>query len=480
MNTSSVSTGVHKKEEEEGKKENTGVSSQAAQAAQPLASRSSSNAPCDPAIPCVPRFHKNSNGSLATECDDSLVSAERCYKERMSETPFYEAINWDYLAENIEQFMNIFVQRINYDEPLSRFIQNAYIYGPLPDPRNPKPIKYVRAELEKNDDWNKCQNIIVKFTLPVGEFKRGFSLGHISLHPKLSKYYRDKTRSRSGCGYYKKEGACGSTDVGKSSAAAAAAPASAGAGPSVCNGDACSGPFHYKVDSLFYRDKGFHCDRDMIPFIQFHVDPQNPVRFIQETVDLRPQLASYAAKIAPKLSTPVKLKVEKGVLTKVVKPEVKRRTDAFFSGQNVTPKEHMLKMTQIEEQVIDEMLRAGTIEINTNATAEVNEQLVGTTATSIDEQIEALNNFHTRVASMFIHFWNTEMIPGGAKFINNNTSPLNSIVKPAYGAASRNEARAATGNGSKKATGNGSGQGGGTRRHKRKARKTWRARTRKH
>lgn len=165
---------------------------------------------CDVSMPCVPEFTKDTNTSVKKQCDTSLITDDKCYLELKAYDKIYDNINWDVLSKNIDINMKIFCESLMNDAKLCEKMYNVYGIGPFPlendwpGKKKPSTFAFIEHKIIDNADFKKCQNIIVKILLNRGAVKTAKQkqfIAHISLHPKKPKYYRDTTRSRSGCGY---------------------------------------------------------------------------------------------------------------------------------------------------------------------------------------------------------------------------------------------------------------------------------------
>ena len=184
------------------------------------------------------------------------------------------------LTRNINTWMGYFVEELNNNQALASLLQQAYKFGPIRDEVGAGTRRFGRLGFKvlNNEHLRFCENIVIKLTLTSLKGREQF-LSHISLHPKLPIYYRDTRRSRSGCGYYKRS----------SNGNGAPAANGSGARPRSRSAEVESrtGPFHYKVDTLYWKDKPFHDSQKHIPFMEFQPDPELPGHFLEGMGDFR-------------------------------------------------------------------------------------------------------------------------------------------------------------------------------------------------
>lgn len=220
--------------------------------------------PCH--VDCVPAFRKNTNPNIIKECPLDMLTPTKCFVDRETERAFYDAIDWSVLKDNITNYMNYFLTQIAADIPLTKDIEKLYGYGPLQEKKEGRRDKYAefRFKLVENEDYRECNNLILKVSLYRGDIAKGKQskvLCHISLHPKLPVYVRNKLRSRSGCGFYKKP------EVN------AAAAAGAGAGEEE------NSPFGYAIESIDWDGPLMTAEDANRPWLALLADTRVPGTF---------------------------------------------------------------------------------------------------------------------------------------------------------------------------------------------------------
>jgi hypothetical protein len=360
------------------------------------------------ALDCAPKLHKNDDESDVIDCSPEKLTASKCYLPRDFEDSFYEAVDWEKLASSFNDWMGYFVEdEINRDPFLAAKIKKVYKYGPIRDKRGATIKRFGRIgfKMVDNDSWKKCKNMIIKITLQSGRGLKAQNLAHISLHPMMPFYHRDKTRSRSGCGFY----ARGSPATTLRAAGSASASA---------NTSDDSGPFHYKVDTLFWRQKEFDSGDDNIPTVIFHVNPDKPGYFLENRInDLTPAIREHRDIIVlrgerPAIQVPDTVaQYVKSLATQMVAP-----------GADKTEKKKIEKMLQSQVKSALAAASLGT---------ELPENAEGALTSSIAEQIKLLNDIHTEIARKFLRFWNRCIVKG--KVRESNEYPgFNSSLKNAY------------------------------------------------
>ena len=349
-------------------------------------------------LDCAPQLYKNDDESDVIECPAEKVSSTKCFLPRDLEEAFYEAVDWKKLAASHNDWMGYFVEdEINSDPFLAAKIKKAYKFGPI---RGQRRFARVGFKIVENDGWKKCENMILKITLqPKG--LRVQNLGHISLHPKKPVYHRDSARSRSGCGFYKREAstassaACGEGDVED------------------------SGPFHYKVDTLYWKQKNF-CSEKNIPTVIFHVDPAKPGFFLENRInDLRSDINRHPVVIGEDLRKPT--------IPPGVRGQLKKE-----AGQAVGP----LKAGATREETQERTSRLQKV-MKEKEDAWIEEQLEkarqaeGSLATTEEEQRDLVNQIHKEIAQKFLRFWNRCIVKGKVRE-SNDYPGFNSSLRNAY------------------------------------------------
>jgi len=346
--------------------------------------------PCD--IPCVPQFQKNTNTSVTKKCDDELLSSSQCHLETSLENRFYNAINWNVLTRNIDTWMGYFVEELNNNHALASLIQQAYKFGPIHD-ESAASNRFGRLGFKVlNDEHLRfCNNIVVKLTLTSKGGRQQF-LSHISLHPKLPIYYRDTRRSRSGCGYYQRH-----ATLNKNAARGRTANGS-GSGARSRNAEVESetGPFHYKVDTLYWKDKPFHYGQKHIPFMEFQPDPAHPGHFLEGMGDFRDAISRNEIILEKK--KPKKLEDSVALELKSRAVETARRE---LGGK----KANKAKELEVYKVLLSDAL-ASMHEPEANSDDE------GALSRDLLEQIEALNRIHQTITHDFLKFWNEKLLVG--------------------------------------------------------------------
>jgi hypothetical protein len=211
---------------------------------------------------CIPSYSKNTNRSVQKFCAPELLSASRCLVARPSEASFYDAIDWKVLKENLKAYTTVFEKTLMENEFLAEDIQKLYTYGPFGRTEHPEKYALLTVEPVNNDDYKRCDNLILKIYIDRGiytrEKKRKQVIGHISLHPKLPKFYRNTRRSRDGCGYYKRFD------------------------PNNLDTDNDS-PFQYVIESVKWKSIEFQFTNPLRPYLPIFPDAKHPGEFLTAT-----------------------------------------------------------------------------------------------------------------------------------------------------------------------------------------------------
>jgi hypothetical protein len=366
---------------------------------------------CD--MPCIPEFKKNTNDSVTKRCDESLLTGAQCHLFTSTQERFYNAIKWKVLTDTINTSMSYFIEELNTNAALASLIQKAYKFGPVRNESGETVRRFGRLGFRvlNNENFRFCNNLIIKITLEVRA--RTQELSHISLHPKLPFYYRDTRRSRSGCGYYIKDAAAGaprgrsrsrSAGRGRSSAAAAGRSRSRSRSRSKsksksrsrsANQEAEIGPFHYKVDTLYWKDKPFRSEKH-IPFTEFHPDPANPGHFFEETGDFREDIARHEIILEKKKPKEVPVALA-----------AKLKTQAAEQAKTEAKSGEVSK--QRKKEILKELVSAA---LETLPEAEAGSDDEGTLSRDMIEQIDTLNRVHKGISHMFLEFWNHKLLTG--------------------------------------------------------------------
>ncbi len=155
--------------------------------------------------------------------------------------------------------MNVFMTELTKDIALTKQVEELYGYGPLQEKTKRGKYAEYRFKLVENDDYKQCDNIILKVFLyrgPVEKGKQSKPLFHISLHPKLPKYVRDRLRSRSGCGFFEKH-----------------------PGEAANEAEEENSPFGYTIESLDWDGPVLDSTNPNSPWLPLLVDPRDPGSF---------------------------------------------------------------------------------------------------------------------------------------------------------------------------------------------------------
>lgn len=356
-------------------------------------------------MPCIPEFKKNTNDSVTKKCDESLLTGAQCHLFTSAQERFYTAIKWKVLTDTINTSMSYFIEELNTNAALASLIQKAYKFGPVRNESGATVRRFGRLGFRvlNNENLRFCNNLVIKITLE-SRGARTQELSHISLHPKLPFYYRDTRRSRSGCGYYIKDAATGaprgrsrSRSAGRGRSSAAAAGRSRSRSRSA-NQEAEIGPFHYKVDTLYWKDKPFRSEKH-IPFMEFHPDPANPGHFLEETGDFREDIARHEIILEKK-----KPKEVPAALTAKLKTQAAEQAKTEAKSGEVSK--------QRKKEILQELVSAA---LETLPEAEAGSDDEGTLSRDMIEQIDTLNRVHKGISHMFLEFWNQKLLAGVEK-----------------------------------------------------------------
>jgi hypothetical protein len=343
--------------------------------------------PCD--IPCVPEFRKNTNLAVKKACDASLVTNSLCFVEKDVEKAFYDAIQWTTLKDNLSTYMAYFIEELNQDTVLPGLLQTVYKFGPVPNQQGATIKRFGRLgfTIPKNPNFTFCDNIIIKITLSSG--KRQQDLAHISLHSKLPVYYRDTRRSRSGCGYFKRTANANAFDEDK------------------------LGPFHYQIDTLFWKFPSFNSSSKNVPFVRYEPDPANPGFFLRPHTNFRGNISKYPFESDQERRLPQDM-------IETLKEQAKETTIRYFKNQGKSLKgegeaalmksDFSKKEKEILQNLKAEALEKGYEDPNTK----------GYTGQTVAGFIENLNLLHTRISLKFLEFWNGKMVTGLVERANEN------------------------------------------------------------
>jgi hypothetical protein len=356
-------------------------------------------------IDCAPQLHKNEDERDVIDCPDEKLTASKCYLPRDFEDSFYDAVDWEKLASSYKSWMGYFIEdEINNDPFLAAKIKKVYKYGPIKDKRGATVRRFGRVgfKMVLNDSWTKCKNMILKITLTSG--KREQNIAHISLHPMKPFYHRDRTRKRSGCGFY-----------GRGSPATTLRATGA-----ECKNDDLddSGPFHYKVDTLFWKQKEFHCGDANIPTIIFHVDREKPGYFLETKInDLTPAIREHRDSI-----------VIKGERSPTVIPDAVALWVKSLATEMLPATAEKSQKKRLETRMLSEVRSAISA---AGMGSEQAENTEGALTSTISEQAKLLNEIHTEIARKFLRFWNRCIVKGKVRE-SNNYPGFNSSLKNAY------------------------------------------------
>lgn len=329
--------------------------------------------PCE--TRCVPEFQKNENPNIKKQCDPSLLTDDLCFLEKDAEKIFYDAIDWKILKENINTYMGYFIEELNQNEKLGRLIQQVYKFGPIPNEVGVTVRRFARLgfQIIANDNFRFCDNIVVNINLNTG--KRTQAIAHISLHPKLPVYYREKLRKRSGCGYYQRS----ATGVESKEV------------------EELFGPFHYVIDTLYWKNPVFPSTSKDVPFTRFNPDPRKPGLFLNSVKNFTENIARH-----PIDSESFERSLPMDIVLKL-KEKAKEKAAEFFLGQPKPPQALYRKtLKDFYKELEQEELATGTLD----------PEKKGSGLMDVETHKEALKIVHTSIASNFIDFWNTKMTQG--------------------------------------------------------------------
>ena len=347
-------------------------------------------------IPCVPIFKNDTNPDAVTYC--TKEDLRQCYKERDKEITFYDAVDWKRkLSPNIESFMTTFAERLTRNQLLMQKIQDAYTYAPFPaesswnslteeekkkykfDKGRPKRFANLLIEVVKNEDYTNCNNLIINFVLYRGAVagRQRQVLFHISLHSIKPIFYRDKVRSRSGCGYYARPDTCKVEE-----------------GTETHPTD--SGPFHYTINTLYWGDKTRCGDREDLPHLEFVADVNKPGKFKRT--------------LKGDIVTPIrhaKIVLSKNAMESL-DPEISR-------AKALLKKNYNERMSQKLSASTENIARAFLSEndVNLRNQARILEEEIRSRFTKEQEPLikSILIDIHLEIYFAFIDFWNNELFP---------------------------------------------------------------------
>ena len=337
---------------------------------------------------CIPEFKKNTNLAVKKECDASLLTNTLCFVEKDVEKSFYDAIQWKTLKDNLSTYMAYFIEELNKDTVLPGLLQMVYKFGPVPNQQGATIRRFGRLgfTIPKNPNFTFCDNIIIKITLSSG--KRQQDLAHISLHSKLPVYYRDTRRSRSGCGYFKRTANANETEDKL-------------------------GPFHYQIDTLFWKFPSFNSSSKNVPFVRYEPDPANPGFFLRPHTNFRGNISKYPFESEQERRLPQNM-------IETLKEQAKETTIRYLKNQGKSLKGEgevaLLKsdFSKKEKEILQilkaEALEKGFEDPNTK----------GYTGQTVAGFIENLNLLHTRLSLKFLEFWNEKMVTGLVERANEN------------------------------------------------------------
>ena len=216
---------------------------------------------------CVPTFTRIANRSVKQPCSKEIYNDMSCLLERPRESSFYEVIDWDALYDHITDYTRRLEKAVMGDVSLSRDIQTLYTFGPFPlekDWGESRPPQYAILDIQpltNRDDYKFCQDLILKIYISRGIGAKGKKkqvIGHISLHPKLPKYYQNRLRTHDGCGYFPKTNAN-------------------------ANGGEGDSPFQYVIESVKWKSIEFKSTNPLRPYLPMVADPDHPGMFIPVT-----------------------------------------------------------------------------------------------------------------------------------------------------------------------------------------------------
>jgi hypothetical protein len=470
--------------------------------AQRTSSGNLSRSPCDPQIPCVPYFFNDRDPLIRKDCPTTLL--QQCYKPRAKDIFFYNGVNWQLLTKHFEEYMKLFAERLSENREIAELLQQTYTYGPFPPeeewPTSSRPTNYanIEARVIKNDDYNRCYNLMANLVLNRGVAARpGITeqiISHISLHPRQPKFYRDTLRSRSGCGFYNRPDGCRLGENEESH-------------------PTDSGPFHYTINTVTWGEKEISCEGPNMEF-QVDEDPSRQGYFLPVV----PGSFEEALSTIPFTFQEQKLPGQNGVITNT-KSRLKRAfeekqretetTQALANAQLLeTEKEAIRKQAlalgfdeeRIEEAMkrvtknvqkrVKEREKAKEAKLKANQESAIEEAIrrlriqnlrsKGTIGEEeennvgfaryqterIQQQRERLNRLHLLIFREFIDFWNTVMFPLGRP-MDIRSMATGEVLPPVGRRVLPQRVSRVT-------------AVGGTRKHKHSGKKTRRLRTDKH
>lgn len=364
-------------------------------------SKNSALEACD--MPCVPEFKKNTNDSVTKTCDESLLTGAQCHLFTSIQENFYRAIDWTALVAKITTSLGYFVEDLNNDAELAALLQTAYKFGPVRNDSGARVRRFGRLGFRvlRNSDFESCKNLIIHITLTsVGG--RPQDLSHISLHPKLPVYHRDTRRSRSGCGYYTKDvvkeaprGRRGSAGRGASAAAGRSRSRSRSRSRNASQEEE-TGPFHYKVDTLYWKDKPFRSTVKHIPFMEFRPDPDHPGRFLEDMGEFRDNIERHEIILEKK-----KPKEIPAALTAKLKTQAAEQARTESKDGDVSKER--------KKDIFKELVSAA---LETLPEREAGSDDEGTLSRDKVEQIDTLARVHKAISHTFLKFWNHKLLRG--------------------------------------------------------------------
>lgn len=267
---------------------------------------------------CVPVFYKNTNTSVQKRCSEELLSDTQCFRERPKEDSFYKVIHWNRFIDNLDSFQSYFESVLMSDLALCEDIVKQYTFGPYPPESNwgkrrPETYAVLDLNVQKNDDFQHCKNILLKLYINRGIAAKGKKkqvISHISLHPRLPKYYRDTRRSRSGCGYYKKLPTNTATDIS---------------------------PFQYTIETVKWGMSEFRASDPMRPFVPLYVNPEDPGSFLPLALPFSAMFQEHFPN-GPGTSMSEEEKIRlNSIHTRIVNHFINTWNTVFLKGTNTLP-----------------------------------------------------------------------------------------------------------------------------------------------
>lgn len=404
---------------------------------------------------CVPYYFKDTEPEKHYECPE--VNPRTCYKPRLQDESFYRSIKWDALLRNIEEYMTIFAQQISESREISDLMREVYKYGPYPlsELKDGMPIDYAffETKIEQNDDSKHCYNILIRFVINRGITVKGRKkqeIAHISLHPRAPKFYRDSSRSRSGCGYYERPEEY-LLEEGQESH------------PSD------TGPFHYVIDTFYWGDEGRHIDR---PTLEFGIQEERGGAFM-------PKLESGFSPSVDEFPVVLDLEYPEDLdeTLERQKEETRKAYEESLEGLSKVERKKASKVFAKEQQAMVKSERDRLIReyyLQNKANEETIENVRSRrNAYRVKLHRQSLLELHKYLYLSFINFWNTEMI--NLKVTNRKKTNRLPTVKKYRLKLTLGKKTAASA-----ATGADAGVAGGTRKKKRVSHKTRRSVADKH